>query len=87
MTSIAASPEDIATVIATENEASSSAATAEALVSAANKHYTFNAEELAEFRKKSPWRNDPKWFKDVTVSPTAIVKMVRIRFFLEITLT
>ena len=43
----------------------------------ADTRYTFDSDKLEELRKKSPWKDDAKWFTDVSVSPTAIVKMVR----------
>jgi len=39
--------------------------------------YTFDEESLEEFRKNAPWNDDPKWFNNVAISPTAIMKMVR----------
>ena len=40
--------------------------------------YTCNDEELSKLRKDGPWKNDAKWFQSIDVSPTAIMKMVRI---------
>jgi COP9 signalosome complex subunit 5 len=44
---------------------------------AADTRYTFDSDKLEDLRKRSPWKDDPKWFQSVSVSPTAIVKMVR----------
>lgn len=38
--------------------------------------YTFDEEKLAEVRKQCPWKNDPKFFKRVVLSPSAVMKMV-----------
>jgi len=38
--------------------------------------YTFDEESLEEFRKNAPWNDDPKWFNNVAISPTAIMKMM-----------
>jgi len=38
--------------------------------------YTFDSEKLEKLRKESPWKSEAKYFKDVCVSPTAIVKMM-----------
>jgi len=38
--------------------------------------YTFDEEKLAEVRRQCPWKNDPKFFKRVVVSPSAVMKMV-----------
>jgi hypothetical protein len=43
---------------------------------AVDARYTFDEEKLEQLRKEVPWKNDPKWFKHVTVSPSAIMKMV-----------
>jgi len=43
---------------------------------AADARYTFDADALEDLRKRSPWKDDAKWFSDVSISPTAIVKMV-----------
>lgn len=38
--------------------------------------YNFDEASLEDLRKKSPWTSDPKFFTSVSVSPTAIVKML-----------
>lgn len=38
--------------------------------------YTFDEEKLAEVRRQSPWKTDPKFFQRVVVSPSAVMKMV-----------
>ena len=38
--------------------------------------YTFDEDKLADLRRRSPWKDDAKYFKKVAVSPSAIVKMV-----------
>jgi len=43
---------------------------------AADTYYTFNVDKLEALRKKTPWKNDPKWFNRVAVSPSAIMKMM-----------
>ena len=40
--------------------------------------YWFDSEELSRLRDKAPWKDDPIWFQSVAVSPSAILKMVRI---------
>lgn len=42
----------------------------------ADAHYSFDNEELEKFRKSAPWKEDPKWFQSVAVSPSAIMKMM-----------
>mmetsp|Transcript_28299 Transcript_28299/g.53408 ORF Transcript_28299/g.53408 Transcript_28299/m.53408 type:complete len:133 (+) Transcript_28299:135-533(+) len=46
-------------------------------VSAADARYTFDSDKLDELRKAVPWNNDPRYFKNVAVSPSAVMKMVR----------
>ena len=46
------------------------------LTDAFDARYTFDEEKLEKLRREVPWKNDPKWFKHVTVSPSAIMKMV-----------
>lgn len=48
-----------------------------ARIDAADAYYTFDADDLESLRKEAPWKNDPKWFTNVAVSPSAIMKMVR----------
>jgi COP9 signalosome complex subunit 5 len=38
--------------------------------------YNFDEASLEDLRRKSPWTSDPKFFTSVSVSPTAIVKML-----------
>ena len=38
--------------------------------------YSFDEASLEDLRTKSPWTSDPKFFTNVSVSPTAIVKML-----------
>ncbi len=40
--------------------------------------YWFDSEELSRLRDKAPWKDDPIWFQSVAVSPSAILKMVRV---------
>ena len=61
---------------------STSAAPTQAPSNVADSRYTFDDAKLEELRKQSPWKNDPKYFKQVSVSPTAIVKMVRMLILL-----
>lgn len=42
----------------------------------ADHRYSYDEAKLEELRKESPWKSDPKYFQSVSVSPTAIVKMV-----------
>ncbi len=42
----------------------------------ADANYTVNEDELNKVRKEAPWTKDPKYFKKVSISPTAIMKMV-----------
>ena len=46
-------------------------------VAAADARYTFDDAKLAELRKANPWKDDPRYFKGVAVSPSAVMKMVR----------
>lgn len=41
-----------------------------------NDYYHFDEALLANLREKSPWNSDPTYFKAVSISPTAIVKML-----------
>jgi len=50
-------------------------------VAAADARYTFDDEKLAELRKANPWKDDPKYFKGVAVSPSAVMKMVSLLFY------
>jgi len=52
-----------------------------ATVAAADARYTFHDEKLAELRKASPWKDDPRYFKGVAVSPSAVMKMVSLLFY------
>lgn len=45
-------------------------------VAAADARYTFDAARLDELRKSSPWKDDPRYFTGVAVSPSAVMKMV-----------
>mmetsp|Transcript_12350 Transcript_12350/g.17600 ORF Transcript_12350/g.17600 Transcript_12350/m.17600 type:complete len:358 (-) Transcript_12350:74-1147(-) len=38
--------------------------------------YSYDVDRLAKFREEKPWIKDPKWFKSVEVSPSAIMKMM-----------
>eukprot|EP01083_Nonionella_stella_P134915 410399_1 len=42
----------------------------------ADHRYSYDEAKLEELRKESPWKSDPKYFQSVSVSPTAIVKMM-----------
>eukprot|EP00579_Thalassiosira_antarctica_P005931 CAMPEP_0201902234 /NCGR_PEP_ID=MMETSP0902-20130614/54850_1 /ASSEMBLY_ACC=CAM_ASM_000551 /TAXON_ID=420261 /ORGANISM="Thalassiosira antarctica, Strain CCMP982" /LENGTH=397 /DNA_ID=CAMNT_0048436231 /DNA_START=819 /DNA_END=2012 /DNA_ORIENTATION=- len=58
---------------------SSNATTSEApstSVAAADARYTFDSDKLEELRKSSPWKDDPRYFKGVAVSPSAVMKMM-----------
>jgi len=60
---------------------SSNATTSEApstSVAAADARYTFDSDKLEELRKSSPWKDDPRYFKGVAVSPSAVMKMVSL---------
>lgn len=46
-------------------------------ISSSDARYTFDAAKLRELKKQSPWKNDPKYFKKVAISPSSITKMVR----------
>ena len=48
---------------------STSAAPTQAPSNVADSRYTFDDAKLEELRKQSPWKNDPKYFKQVSVSP------------------
>ena len=50
-------------------------------VAAADARYTFDDEKLAELRKANPWKDDPRYFKGVAVSPSAVMKMVSLLYF------
>ena len=60
-----------------ESKGPSSTASATTAANVFDSRYTFDEVKLEELRKKVPWKDDPKWFKHVTVSPSAIMKMVR----------
>jgi len=38
--------------------------------------YTFDEDQLKELREASPWKDDPRYFKSVAVSPSAVMKMM-----------
>lgn len=42
----------------------------------ADARYACNADELQAFRSSVPWTNDPKYFKKVALSPSAIMKIM-----------
>ncbi|EED88325.1 hypothetical protein THAPSDRAFT_264451, partial [Thalassiosira pseudonana CCMP1335] len=44
---------------------------------AADARYTFDPVKLDALRKESPWKEDPKYFEGVAVSPSAVMKMVQ----------
>jgi len=46
---------------------------------AADARYTFDEEKLAELRVACPWKDDPRHFKSVAISPSAVMKMVSSR--------
>lgn len=43
---------------------------------AADARYTFDEEKLAALRSSCPWKDDPRYFKNVAISPSAVMKMV-----------
>jgi len=45
-------------------------------IDAADSYYTFDPDSLEALRKAAPWKDDPKWFTNIAVSPTAIMKMM-----------
>lgn len=47
---------------------------------AADARYSFNHERLAKLRSDSPWTTDTKYFTSVAISPSAIMKMVRVNY-------
>ncbi|KAL7531063.1 hypothetical protein ACHAXR_003818 [Thalassiosira sp. AJA248-18] len=60
------------------NEGASSSSTNNntAVVAAADARYTFDEAKLDELRKSCPWKDDPRYFKGVAVSPSAVMKMM-----------
>ena len=50
-------------------------------VAAADARYTFDEEKLAELRQSNPWKDDPRYFKGVACSPSAVMKMVGLLFY------
>lgn len=38
--------------------------------------YTFDETRLAELRKSSPWKDDPRYFQGVAIGPSAVMKMM-----------
>ena len=52
--------------------------TTQTKIDSANARYSCNYDDLDKLRKESPWKNDPLWFSTVEISPTAIMKMVRL---------
>ena len=40
-------------------------------------YYTYDREQLAQLRSDAPWKNEPKYFKRVVVSLSALTKMVK----------
>mmetsp|Transcript_5621 Transcript_5621/g.12329 ORF Transcript_5621/g.12329 Transcript_5621/m.12329 type:complete len:403 (-) Transcript_5621:289-1497(-) len=57
-------------------EAAAASSAPSSNVAAADARYTFDSEKLDELRKSSPWNNDPRYFKAVAVSPSAVMKMM-----------
>jgi COP9 signalosome complex subunit 5 len=41
-----------------------------------NARYTFDEQKLSDLRKSSPWKDDPKYFQSVAISPSAVMKMM-----------
>ena len=48
----------------------------EGVIADADARYTFDETKLAELRKLSPWKDDPRYFQSVAVGPSAVMKMV-----------
>lgn len=46
------------------------------VVADADARYTFDETKLAELRKSSPWKDDPRYFQSVAIGPSAVMKMV-----------
>jgi len=65
-----------AATASTSASTSATTASASASANAVDARYTFDTEALEDLRKKSPWKDNAKWFTGATVSPTAIVKMM-----------
>ena len=64
--------------MATSTSSTTTTTTTTKAIDSADARYTCNYDELEKLRKETPWKNDPLWFKTVEVSPTAIMKMVRV---------
>mmetsp|Transcript_17412 Transcript_17412/g.20148 ORF Transcript_17412/g.20148 Transcript_17412/m.20148 type:complete len:377 (-) Transcript_17412:63-1193(-) len=54
----------------------SGSTTNERTTNSADARYACDDEQLQVLRQKSPWKEDPLYFKSVDVSPTAIMKMM-----------
>lgn len=44
----------------------------------ADSRYHFDAIKLDELRSEAPWTKDAKYFRKVAISPSAVMKMVRV---------
>ena len=51
------------------------------IMNVADSKYTCNDEELNNLCKLAPWKNEPKWFQSVAISPSAIMKMVCVLLY------
>lgn len=50
----------------------------EGVIADADARYTFDETKLAELRKSSPWKDDPRYFQSVAIGPSAVMKMVSL---------
>lgn len=53
----------------------------EGIIADADARYTFDETKLAELRKSSPWKDDPRYFQSVAIGPSAVMKMVSVISF------
>ena len=47
----------------------------------ADSRYHFDAKKLDGLRSEAPWTKDAKYFRKVALSPSAVMKMVRVGNF------
>lgn len=59
----------------------------EGVIADADARYTFDETKLAELRKSSPWKDDPRYFQSVAIGPSAVMKMVSLVSFVLLIFT
>ena len=50
----------------------------EGIIADADARYTFDETKLAELRKSSPWKDDPRYFQSVAIGPSAVMIILKM---------